>query len=471
MINKRPAKIGFVVCTSHAGYIDQTEKPFPVCGMAEYSARELEKNGVEVIRYKELIKGEIKGWQVKDYNEDAIIDNHEKALEAAQKFLKEDIDCLIMFFPSFCWSSIYLQAINIINKPVIIWAGDDIEGAQGIGMFAVKGALKALGNIDFKSIYGKPDRKDIIDSVLSYIKVSRAKNILKRSRYGNWGGIPMGMFAGVLDDVFWFRKFGVIAEYLESQTIEREAREVSDSEAQEVYKKLSKKVKSILPFEDEYIKKDLKFYIAHKNLIEKLNLDFDSVKNAFEVADNYCSPFVSDSLLLEEGYITGITIEPIGALSMYILRLLSNRPVANMDVEQVEIKNKIMRLGCLTVPLNVANEDGVGIVTGPGDLEGESGMVIPDLVLKEGKITFCKLIRISDELHMQIATGKVIKTEHIYREKIGLVNMPFGTVKLEGDIGKFVENIHSQYGQFVYDDIREELMDFCKLFNIKPISS
>lgn len=469
-MKKRKPRIGFMVCTSMKDITNPDGTPFPVMGMAEIAARKLEENNIEVIRYKELIKGDIKDWRVENYNREAVVDTHTRSLEAFDKFNKEDVDCVVMFFSSWAWSHIYLQGMNIVNKPIIIWAGDEMIGCEGVGFFSMKGTLDSVCNIEYKDVYGTPDKDKIIKEAVSYIKAAMVKNILRRSKFGQWGSNPMGMLSCVLDDVIWFRKFGVIAEHLESQTILSEALRVSDSSALSVYNELKNKVVSIPPFEGDLMKKDIKFYIAHKELIEKYDLDFDGIKGVPELSDYYCGLCLAQILLSNEGFVSAYEASPKGALTEYIIRMLTDDAIWLHDIEQVDTEKGIIRLAYDFAPLGIADERGVEILKCHDYGEGKAGKFNAHLFGKKGKVTLARLQRWGDDYVMQLARGTAIESEQKYLDMAGYPNAALATIKLEGDSDKFRKDMRGQFNHICWADIYNELLDVCKILKINVLT-
>lgn len=473
-MEKRRPRVGFMVATSHSGLIDELGKPFPVMGMAEKAQRKLVELGYETIELVDegLIIGKIKGDQVDDYNKDAVVDTREKALKAIEKFKDKDVDCLVIFLPTWFWANLYTQALLELNKPILSWAGDDIAGCQGIGLWAMRGTLDAIGGFIHKEVYGKPDDEQAIRKIKSFIEASMVKNILRKSIYGQFGSMPMGMIPGLLEDIEWLRKFGIQAEHLESLLLVVVGEKFSDNELREAYNTIKGRVNSIQTFDNEFIKKNLRIYLAHKKLINDYGLDFDGVKCTMELSDNYCSPCIAQSMLLSEGYITGCTTEPKGSLMMYIMRILSDSTIFQGDIEQVERKTSIARMAsCGSAPIDFAEtKEDYNLVKGP-DLEGEAGGICIDVIGKSGKVTFGRIARVDNEYVMQITTGEVIREENVakYREKLGFPRLPFATIKLSGDVEKFIDNLRSQYMHICYDNLVDKLVEVCNVLKIRPI--
>jgi len=475
-MKNRKARIGFMVATSHSGLIDEVGNPFPVMGMAERARRKLEGLGVETIQFtdKGLISGDVKGDQVEDYNAEEVVDTREKAWKAVEKYRAADIDCLVIFPPTWLWTHYYTQALMDLNRPILVWAGDDIRGAQGLGLWGLRGTLDAIGGFMHKGVYGKPEDDDAVKQVIDFIDACKVKNILRRSVYGQFGSLPMGMIPGLLEDVEWLRKFGVQAEHLESLILTIEGAKFSKNDLEKAYEDIKSRVKTIQPLDNEFIEKNMRIYLAHKKMIGDYGLDFDGVKCTMELSDNYCSPCIAQSMLLSEGYVTGCTTEPKGSLMMYIMRLLSDGAIFQGDIEQVDRKAKIARMAsCGSAPIGFAESlDDYSLVKGP-ELEGEAGGISINAVGKPGKLTFGRIARLEDEYVMQIATGEAYKEKDgdKYREALGFLSLPYAAIKLDGDPQKFVDNLRSQYMHICYDQLKDKLLEVCKVLDIKPITS
>ena len=263
------------------------------------------------------------------------------------------------------------------------------------------------------------------------------------------------MIPGLLEDVDWLRRFGVQAEHLESLILPLEGEKFSVEELKEVYRDIESKVHSIDSFDNDIVQKNLRMYLAHKKLIKDYDLDFTGVKCTFELSDNVCSPCIAQSMLNSEGYVSGCTTEPKGSLMMYIMRILSDGAIFQGDIEQVERDSGIARmLSCGSAPLGFAeSREKYSFETAP-ELEGEAGAICANVTGKPGRITLGRIARVEDEYVMQIAEGDVIDDTNAtyYRERIGLPNMPFATIRLFGDPNKFIDNLRSQYMHICYDD-------------------
>lgn len=471
-MTKRSPRIGFIVATSHTGVYDELGKPLPVMGMAEKARRALTENRIETVtfRNKSLIDGEVKDDQVEQYDKDAIVDSRKKSFEMVDQFKSENLDCIVCFLPTWFWVHNYTQALLELNLPVLTWVGDDIRGCQGIGLWSMRGTLDALDMLIHKELYGRPENENIVKQAVDFCKAAMVKNILRRSVFGQFGSMPIGMLPGVLEDIEWLRTFGVQAEHLESLILPIEGEKAKLEELKAVYSRLKESVGGIAEFENDVVQKNLRVYIALRKISEEMGLDFTGVKCTMELSDNYCSPCIAQSLINSEGFVSGCTTEPKGSLTMYIMSLLSDKPIFQGDIEGVDREtNMVHMVSCGAAPFGFVDEKKDFKFVKRAELEGSAEAISASVVGKKGKITFARLARVKDNYVMQIASGDVIvdPKEKENREKLGWPSMPFAAIKLNGDPDAFINELRSQYMHIIYDDIVDELIAVCNVLQIE----
>lgn len=468
----RKARVGFFVPTSHNGLIDDTGTPFPIMGVAEKLCRKLEAQ-CEVIHFGHLIEGEITGPQMANYNQSVIVDTRAKAERMADLCLEKNIDAVVLFMPTFLWQHLYVQALQRINRPVVLWGNDGIEGCQAIGLWAMRGTLDALGTIPHRDIYGSPDDSIMIKQMMDYVEAARVVQQLKRSVIGIFGTMAMGMLPGVCEDIEWLRTFGIQAEHLECQSLRREGEKFRRKDVETLHVKLSGMVRTPMPLTTD-MERSLRLHLGHKMLIEKHGLDFDGVKGTFELTDHYVSPCLDLALMNATGYVTADTSEPKGALTMYMMRLFADTAHFQGDIEQVIRKDQLIKWACngaFNLECATKGADGkyeVQLCDGP-HLEGEGGAIWTNHTLKKGPITIARLQRVGNEYAMQLARGEMIETNPKDRRKLGWPMLPFGTSKLEGDVETFIREIRSQYSHLIYTDVYSQMLVLCELLKIKPL--
>jgi len=466
----RKPKVGFVVATSHNDYVDEAGNYFPVMGMAELAARRLEEKGCELVMFRNMriVDGEVSDYQVPNYNREACVDSRPKVLEMERQFRREELDCVVIFASSFLWGNLYMQSLNNLALPVIGWAGNLRRGCEAIGLWALRGALDAIGTFTHREFYGLPEDDELIRDILAYIQACRVKKQLSHSLFGLFGAMPMGMLAGAHDDVLWLRKFGVTVEQRESLELRQIGEKFSEDEIKPVYERIIELTGADYPL-NQAMERNCRLYLAHRKMIDELGLDFSGLKCTFELSDSYVSACMAQSLLLADGYVSSCTSEPMGALTMYIMKLFSDAPIYQGDAEQVRPDGNLLMSACGAMDFQMVNKAPDCLRDAPA-LEGDAPSIWVHNTGKEGRVTIGRLSRIGDDYALQLSTGTVLPSDDF--EGVTRLGFPSGSsvnIKLDGDPVKYHENLRSQYTHITYGDIGAELKCLCELLGVEVI--
>jgi L-fucose isomerase len=207
-----------------------------------------------------------------------------------------------------------------------------------------------------------------------------------------------------------------------------------------------------------------------ERIIAREKFDFTGVNDMFGLSDNYCSMCLAQSRLSSRGYVTTCLNDSNGALTAYILRLLTDEPLFTADVNLVDFQSGIVRL----------IDDGAGAITlakEPKDvmlsyqprLECKASGVCTGLICKPGRITLARLSRFQGEYVMLIAPGEAIEGDPDWLEECGYPMWPHAFLKLDGDLEDFIQNLRSEYIHMAYGDLTEDLLEVCEALDVEPI--
>ena len=406
------------------------------------------------------------------YNREVVIESQsrQRIAEVTEEMRVADVDCLVIFMPTSIWPNVYMQMLHTINRPLLLWAGDRIEGCEGIGLWAMRGALDVVGFSPFKCVYGVPDNEKTVKQAWTYIDSCRVKAQLKKSVFGQFGSMPMGMLAGLMDDVDWIRQFGITSEHLESFSTLQLVGEYSRQEVNRVYKRIIDWTGAEYPL-DEPLERECRLYLALREMIEQYQLDFAGLKGYFELTDHYCQGSLAKSLLMTERYVMASTTEPLGALTMYIMRLFNpGAPLTQANVEQVDRSKSIVRMAFDGVLDFTAMEcKYAGAIQAAPFSKAKPPSLWLSSMAQTGPATFARLSRIRDEYVMLIARTKSVKVDD-FRAQLGFPRCTAFALKLlSGNTERFIAQLRSQYGHIIWADCADELIALCELLEVKPI--
>jgi len=399
---------------------------------------------------------------------DRVVSEIDESLKVVERFLDEDVDCMVIFVQTWNWADRILQAAQRFGRPILLWA-IPVPRLWSIGGLSVThGSMDEVG-IPHKVIYGMPDEPGLMDTIVRFARAAHIKNVLRKARFGSVGGHGMGIYTGPVDPSQWLQSFGISIGFVDQYEVVAEGEKVPVEELGQYYEVLKKEYGAVPPY-DQVTERSIRLYLGMERIIAREKFDFTGVNDMFGLSDNYCSMCLAQSRLSSRGFVTTCLNDSNGALTSYILRLLSDGPLFTADVNLVDKKTGIIRL----------IDDGAGAITlakNPKDvklsyqprLECKASGVCTGLICKPGRITLARLSRIQGEYVMLIAPGEAIEGDPAWLEECGYPMWPHAFLKLDGDLEFFVDNLRSEYIHLAYGDLEDDLLETCDLLNIEPI--
>jgi hypothetical protein len=188
-------KVGFIVYGVHKdGLKDPMGTNFISGSIIDNAKKTLRGKGIDIVEH------------------DIIIATKKESKDAFKKMkMDSSIDCVILFSGTWVWAGNLIGAVRDYancGKPVLIWTNPGSQGWRTVGGLVMSAALKEVG-IKHKFVYGSPENKKDIDSIVSYCEAAHLKNYLNMTTAGVFGGRGMGQTCGVADPSQWMKVFGV----------------------------------------------------------------------------------------------------------------------------------------------------------------------------------------------------------------------------------------------------------------------
>jgi L-fucose isomerase len=402
-------------------------------------------------------------------HEGRVVSEIHEAFDAVDRFLGEDVDCMVIFVQTWNWADRILQAAQRFGRPIILWAMP-IARLWSIGGLAVThGSMDEVG-IPHEVVYGLPEDSDSIAAIVRFARAARVKNALSKSRFGSIGGHGMGIYTGPIDPAQWLSEFGVSVGFVDQYEVVSIGEQVSDDDVQAYYENTLKAEYGTVPPFDQPTQRSIRLYLALEQVIERERFDFTGVNDMFALSDHYCTMCLAQSRLASRGYVTTCLNDSNGALSAYILRLLSDAPLFTADVNLVDKATGIVRLiddGAAAITL-AENPKQVKLSHQP-KLEAKASGVCTGLVCKPGRVTLARLARVCGQYVMHIVPGEAVEGKAAWVEESGYPMWPNAFLKLDGDLDHFVQNLRSEYIHMIYGDFTDDLLETCKWLGVEPI--
>ena len=403
-------------------------------------------------------------FRVKDF-----IENRQMASKISYQLIKEKIDCVIMQIGVWPSPSLMFDIIENLNPymSIILWAIDDLEVKSFVPACQFHGALDDVA-ISHEFIYANPNESDFINRIKNIAHASHAVRRLRGMNLGLFGGRYMNMYTGTADPIQVKKVFGVEIKHINEFCLVKEAEKINNSSIKQFAKKLREKYKKITVPKDVE-EKSIRLYFAMEKLKKENDLDFAAVKCMLEVQGDYCSHCLSVSQHIDKGFIISCEADINGAITMQILKLLSNQAAGFGDIIRLDkINNMLTVVNCGAFAATLADKpDDVTFAEQRKDLvPGDGSGMTTAFICKSGKVTLGRLGRQNGQYCMQIANGVAKKFPE---EKRINKHGPHLFVKLDNhDFNTFVQNCRSNHLHWVYGEYQEQLLNVCKILGIKP---
>jgi L-fucose isomerase len=416
------------------------------------------------------------GFEVLDM--DHITQSHVQAGKHARELTQRGAELLIIFIGRWSYSSAIVAAALESRLPVVIWAPyrDDTGGI--IGASIARGALAEVG-VEAPLVHGNFDDKDTIEELIELAKVRSAYTRLRHMTYGVCGGRSLGMYTAAIDPNQWRTQFGIEVDAFDQAGLVSEAQRIAKERVAPYLPWIKKNFGSI-KVSDEVLEAQVRLYLAVKDIIAFRNYDFVSLRCLPEMPTAYTTfclahAFLNDSSDAEgekPRIICACEADNNAALTMEMLSLLSEGPVAMGDIWHLDKKTDVLRLSnCGSQPTDMArSRKEVNLVPHQfTEFEWKIGACCPQHVSKPGKVTVARLGRVSGRYTCLITTGDILDVPLAEVAKTFWGFSPHSYVHLDCGYAAFLRELRCNHMHLAYGDHKQQLAELCRMFAIEPI--
>lgn len=241
----------------------------------------------------------------------------DEAIEAANIFVREQVDGIILTAGTFHLGHLTLLIENIVKKPIYLWAipeapynGGKIRYNSVCGIHVDASNLYKSGVKNFH--YSVSDAID-----LDWVDAIRMNKVMSSAKIGMVGARAQGFFDLAIDELPFLGDTGVMIEHYTLDAMYNQ--DINESNV-ESYKKEFLENFNTEEMSEEQIILISRLAASSQKFIENNNLSATSVRDWPEFAEAYgCSPSAVMSLLQNRGYI----MSPEGDVTIALTMLLS----------------------------------------------------------------------------------------------------------------------------------------------------
>jgi L-fucose isomerase len=350
------------------------------------------------------------------------------------------------------------------------------ETSSLVGLLGAGGALDQVGvsHVRIFDHHAEAARRRII----GFARAAFAARALRGQVLGLFGGRSLGMVTATADPAQWQRLFGVDIDPQDQSVIVQRAQSLPPAEVKRHLDWLASRLGGIEfggIFSPAGLERQVRSYLATRELIRERGYQFVSVKCQPELSDGYASQCVvhmlMNSLTDADGdkpaFVHACEADADGALTMQILHLVSGgRPTALLDVRWLDRSTGTWTLAnCGALPAafaaSEADPSGLSGVRMVPHVFGSAGGGALPLVASAGEATLARLCRSAGTYWMAIVSGTL--EARSFSDLSGTTAaFPQAFLRATAD-GEFLETFGSNHLHMVKGRYDEELEAFCRL--------
>ena len=391
-----------------------------------------------------------------------------------------------------CWTSpnLIVRGVQRMGLPTILISNKDAATHGTVGLLGAGGALDQIGYPHLR-IRGSFDTTTIADSALQFFRAASAVARLRGKVFGLFGGRSLGIDSGTFDPMQWRRMFGVDVEHIDQLEIVRRAEMIPDEAAKEMVAWLEKSTASVdydgKQLSPEKLAYQASCYLATKEIIEELGLDFVAIKCMPDMTNHYIPQCLS-AAFLPGTYDAQGNKQPIpmaceadgdGALTMQILSLISGgQPTFFGDLSHLDEENSTLYIPncgamCSWYAGRSSQPDkNLSKIELRPSFRPSGGATVY-FNAAPGPVTLARLSRRAGKYFMVIFSGEAIEpSPEAYEEFVkarGSHQLPTMFVRANLDFDKLIQEFGSNHISGVAGFHVDELLHVCRLLDIKPI--
>ena len=391
-----------------------------------------------------------------------------------------------------CWTApnLVVRGVQRMKLPTLL-VSNKHPGTHGtVGLLGAGGALDQIGYPHLRIREGF-DSPALADKMLPFVRAASAVARLRGRVFGLFGGRSLGIDTGSIDPMQWRRQFGVDVEHIDQLEIIRLAEQIGDEPAGEMVAWLEANAASVdydgQRLTPERLGYQSRCYLATKEIIAELGLDFVAVKCMPDLSTHYVPQCLS-AALLPGPYDAQGEKRPVpmaceadgdGALTMEILGLVSGgKPTLFGDLSYLDEETSTIYIpNCGAMCSWYAARSGdpeanlSRVELRPSFRPG--GGATTYFKAAPGPVTLARLFRRAGEYCMAIMPGQAVEPSpedyETFVQARGSHQLPTMFVHASVSFDRLIAEFGSNHISGVDGTYVQELEQVCRLLEIQPI--
>lgn len=414
---------------------------------------------------------------------DTLVYSVKSAKEQAERLKEQGVDGTIISHGVFAFPNFTALIAKYGKGPFLLCANLSPDWPGMVSMLAAGGALDHLG-IDHFRAAGDFKDPEVLGKIVRFAKCACVVNRLNGQKYGLIGGRSLGMYSASVSMQDWMDKFGIDVDHLDQEEIVRLADDVSEAKVEKAFRWLTDYCGEIR-YDNERLTPDkLKQQIRHYEAIKKITkdheYDFVGVKCHYEMSRHHCTECIAAAFMNDpydwdgekEPVVYACEADSDAALTMQILKLLTDEPVLFMDVRHYDAENDVMVFcncgseatyyagGSYDPKVNLQNVKLYPCL----EIYAGGGCHV-NCMTRPGTATIARLNRYKGKYRLTIIPAEFVTLPEEKMEET-TKEWPHVFARLPFPHSVFIDKFSANHCHAVYGDHTEELSMICKMLDI-----
>lgn len=404
-----------------------------------------------------------------------------QALQAVQELETERVDAVVLYLPVFVAPALVAHTASLLKIPVALACNEAADSLSQLAFLAVGGALDQIG-LDYLRVPGEATEKSNQEVLLTFLAAAAVKNRLRGQTFGCLGGRSLGISTGTADPSIWEGHFGVDIEHVDQfEVVQRAEKQRSEAVAKHVrwLEDQSASVAFGHNFTAGHLEKQVRCYLATREIVRDYELDFLGIKCQPELSNHYCLQCVNVALCNDpydaegskEPLVCSCEADADGALTMQVLKLISGGFPTNLnDIAWMSAKEMTLAncgsMASYFAGFSFQSEQNMANLHLVAHSFGEAGGACTMFTVPGGRfMTFARLFRRRSQYTLGVLTGTTVeKARERQSPTIGTRPLIFLEMNVEKD--RFLRTFGSNHIHGVEGDFKKELESFASLMSI-----
>ncbi len=396
-----------------------------------------------------------------------------------KQILASGAQSLVIHIPIWADPIFTIKLHNLIDLPILLLGNNRPDTSSMVGMLGAGGALDQIGVTHTRVFdHTKPEGRR---QVLAFLRAAAAVKNLKGQTLGLFGNRSLGIFTAGADPVQWQQIFGVDIESLDQCEIVHRAEKIGRDEVARHLNWFTGNLASVEfagGFTPKALDRQMRSYLATRQLAEEYDFDFVGVKCQPEMTDGYASQCIGHCLMngLDDAdgpktaCVHACESDADGALTMQILHhITEGMPAALMDMRWYNDQNSTWVLAnCGAAPAaffaTETDPAGLGGLRMREHVFGRGGGGAIGGAFQPQEVTLARLCRRDGKYWMAILPAK---TNSMTGEDLARTTAVFPQACIQANTGAgFINEFGSNHIHVTAGDYTQELAAFCTMVGI-----